>query len=147
MTVLPQGTIRTWAILNPRQGVINFGSPNGTPCIGQMSDVNHARNRYQFPEDTCTKSPRAARWNLALVTRLVTRTVPGGGRGVRAMPPKTSHRGPAYIMPQKPKPALLNPLGHLAELDFLSDFRARGTEQGPQDESGPRTTDQGPQAE
>ena len=30
MTVLPQGTMWTWAICNPRQGAINFG----TPCIG-----------------------------------------------------------------------------------------------------------------
>ena len=55
----------------------------------------------------------------------------------------------------KPKLGLLTRFGPLiAEVDFLSGFRARGTDQGPaesigapQDEPGPRGMDQGPQDE
>ena len=84
------------------------------------------------------------------------------GRGIRPCLSKANHRGPTYILPPKPKPGLLDPLGPPAEVDFLSGFRAprdgsgpvgriralqnepgpRGM--GPQDESGPRKTDQGP---
>ena len=84
----------------------------------------------------------------------------GGGGGIRAMPPKANHRGPTYILPLKPKPGFLDPLGSLAEVDFLSGFRAPQDGSGPagriralqnepgprgmdpQDESGPRKTDQ-----
>ena len=52
-----------------------------------------------------------------------------------------SHRpitGAKIYLSQKPKPDPLDPLGPLAEVDFLSGFRA------PRDGSGPRGTDQGP---
>ena len=83
--------------------------------------------------------------------------VPGVGvrwGGIRAMPPMANHRGPTYIF--------LDPLGPLAEVDFLSGFKAPRDGSGPtgrvralqnepgpcgmdpQDESGPRKTEQGP---
>ena len=86
---------------------------------------------------------------------------PGGGHSGHA--PQRPITGDQHIFcPPKPKPGLLDPLGPLAEVDFLSGFRAprdgsgpagriralqnepgpRGM--GPQDESGPRKTDQGP---
>ena len=65
----------------------------------------------------------------------------GGPRGTFGpCPPKANHRGPAYIIifvPSKPKPGLLDPLGPLAEVDFLSGFRAL------RDGSGPRRKNQG----
>ena len=87
---------------------------------------------------------------------------PRGGGAFGPCPPKANHRGPTYLLPPKPKPGLLDPLGPIAEVDFLSGFRAprdgsapqeesglyrtnpgpRGMD--PQDESGPRKTDQGP---
>ena len=42
MTVLPQGTIRTWALRNPRQGAINFR----TPCTARNW---HVRRRVITP--------------------------------------------------------------------------------------------------
>ena len=86
----------------------------------------------------------------------------GGGRAFGPCPPKANHRGPTYLLPPKPKPGLLGPLGPIAEIDFLSGFRAPRDGSGPagriralqnehgprgmdpQDESGPRKTDQGP---
>ena len=65
----------------------------------------------------------------------------GGPRGTFGpCPPKANHWGPAYIiilLPSKPKPGLLDPLGPLAEVDFLSGFRAL------RDGSGPRRKNQG----
>ena len=59
------------------------------------------------------------------------------------MPSKANHRGPTYL-PQ-PKPGLLDPLGPLAEVDFLSGFRApREAFRAPQDEPKPGGTDRGP---
>ena len=78
------------------------------------------------------------------------------------MPPKGLSPGTNISFAPKPKPGLLDPLGPLAEVDFLSGFRASRDELGPagrirvlqnepgprgmdpQDESGPRKTDQGP---
>ena len=62
---------------------------------------------------------------------------PGGGGGIRAMPPKVNHSGPTYILPPKPEPGPLDPLGPLEEVDFLSGFRA------PWDGSGPCGKHQG----
>ena len=86
------------------------------------------------------------------------------------MPPKANHRGPTYS--PKTEAGALDPHGSLAEVDFLSGFRAprdgsepRGRHQGsaertreprdksgpmeriraPQYKSGPRGTDQDPQ--
>ena len=87
---------------------------------------------------------------------------------IRAMPPKGQSPGTSIyhnFLPSKPKPGLLDPLGPLVEVDFLSGFRApqdgsglvgriralqnepgpRGMD--PQDESGPRKTDRGSQEE
>ena len=46
--------------------------------------------------------------------------------------------------PPKPKPGLLDPLGPLAEVDFLSGFRAPRDGSGPQEESGLHRTSPGP---
>ena len=63
-------------------------------------------------------------------------------------PPKANHRGPAYLLPPKPKPGLLDPLGPLAEVDFLSGFRTprdgsglAGRIRTLQNETGPRWMD------
>ena len=45
------------------------------------------------------------------------------GGGIRVMLPKVNHRGPTYILPPKPEPGPLDPLGPLDEVDFLSGFR------------------------
>ena len=54
---------------------------------------------------------------------------PEGGGGIRAMPPKGQSL--TYILPPKPEPGPLDPVGPLDEVDFLSGFRA------PWDGSGP----------
>ena len=110
-----------------------------------------------FLADICKCAREQAR--LELDSMAV--AVPGGG-GIRAISPKANHRGPTYLLPPKPKPGLLDPLGPLAEVDFLSGFRAPQDGSGPvgrirdlqnepgprgmdpQDESGPRKTAQGP---
>ena len=59
---------------------------------------------------------------------------------IRAMPPKGQSPGISIyhnFLPSKPKPGLLDPLGPLAEVDFLSGFRAL------RDGSGPRRKNQG----
>ena len=59
---------------------------------------------------------------------------------IRAMPPKGQSPGTSIyhnFLPSKPKPGLLDPLGLLAEVDFLSDFRAL------RDGSRPRRKNQG----
>ena len=80
------------------------------------------------------------------------------------MPLKGQSPGTNIYFAPKPKPGLLDPLGPLAEVDFLSGFRAlrdglgpagriralqngpgpRKTDQGSSDESGLRKRDQGP---
>ena len=61
-----------------------------------------------------------------------------GAFGPRPPPPKANHRGPTCLLPpSKPKPGPLDPLGPLAEVDFLSGFRA------PRDGSGLREKHQG----
>ena len=74
--------------------------------------------------------------------------VPGGGGKFGPCPPKANHRGPTYLLAPKPKPGLLDHLGPLAEVDFLSGFRAPRDGSGPagriralQDELGPREMD------
>ena len=65
----------------------------------------------------------------------------GGPRGTFGpCPPKGQSSGTSIyhnFLPSKPKPDLLDPLGPLAELDFLSGFRAL------RDGSGPRRKNQG----
>ena len=59
---------------------------------------------------------------------------------IRAMPPKGQSPGTSIyhnFLPSKPKPGLLDPLGPLAEVDFLSGFRAL------RDGSGSRRKNQG----
>ena len=72
----------------------------------------------------------------------------GGPRGdIRAMPPKGQSPGTSIyhnFLPSKPKPGLLDPLGPLAEVDFLSGFRALRDCSGPQEESGLYRTNPGP---
>ena len=76
--------------------------------------------------------------------------------------PKGQSPGTNIYFAPKPKPGLMDPLGPLAEVDFLSGFRAPRDGSGPagtiralqnepgprgmdpQDESGPHKTDQGP---
>ena len=66
-------------------------------------------------------------------------------------PPKANHRGPTYLLPPKPKPGLLDPLGPIAEVDFFIRFQGpagqigpRGTDRAPQEESGLYRTNPGP---
>ena len=98
---------------------------------------------------------------------------PRGGGAFGSCPPKFNHRWPIYLCPLQTRAGPLDPLGPLAEVDFLPDFRTppdgsgpRGKHQGsapmdepgtrktnrgvagriraPEDESGPRRTYQGP---
>ena len=77
--------------------------------------------------------------------------VPGKIRDMPPPPPPANHREPTYLLPPKPKPGPLDPLGPLAQVDFLSDFRApqevsglRRTNEGPVGRISPRKTNQGP---
>ena len=69
---------------------------------------------------------------------------PRGGGAFGPCPPKANHRGPTYLLPPKPKPGLLDPLGPIAEVDFLSGFRAPRDGSAPQEESGLYRTNPGP---
>ena len=61
---------------------------------------------------------------------------PRGGGAFGPYPPKANHRGPTYLLPPKPKPGLLDPLGPIAEVDFFIRF------QGPAGRIGPRRKNQ-----
>ena len=59
---------------------------------------------------------------------------PRGAFGLYPPPPKANHGGQYVFWPPKPKPGPLDLIGplYLAEVDFLSGFRAPGgTDQGP----------------
>ena len=71
-------------------------------------------------------------------------TVPGGGEAFGPCPSKANHRGPTYLLPPKPKPGLLGPLGPLAKVDFYQVSRPRGTDRAPREESGLYRTNPGP---
>ena len=60
-----------------------------------------------------------------------------GGGAFGPCPPKANHRGPTYLLPPKPKPDLLDPLGPIAEVDFYQISGPRGTDRAPRDGSGP----------
>ena len=73
----------------------------------------------------------------------------GGGGAFGPCPPKAKHQGPTYMLPPKPKPGLLDPLGPLAELDFLSVSGPRRKKSGlyrtnPGPAGWTRKTNQGP---
>ena len=67
-----------------------------------------------------------------------------GGGAFGPCPPMANHRGPTYLLPPKPKPGLLDPLGPLAEVDFYQVSGPRGTDRAPQEESGLYRTNPGP---
>ena len=62
---------------------------------------------------------------------------PRGGGGIRAMPPKGQSPGANISVARQTRAGLMDPLGPLAEVDFLSGFRA------PWDGSGPCGKHQG----
>ena len=92
-----------------------------------------------FLADICKCAREQAR--LGLDSMAV--AVPGGGGAFGPCPPKANHRGPTYLLPPKPKPGLLDPLGPIAEVDFLSGFRAPRDRSGPAGRIGPRRKNQG----
>ena len=70
---------------------------------------------------------------------------PRGGGAFGPCPPKANHRGPTYLLPPKPKPGLLDPLGPIAEVDFFYQVSGpRGTDRALQEESGLYRTNPGP---
>ena len=84
-----------------------------------------------FLADICKCAREQAR--LGLDSMAV--AVPGGG-AFGPCPP--NHRGPTYLLPPKPKPGLLDPLGPIAEVDFFYQVSGpRGTDRAPRDGSGP----------
>ena len=86
-----------------------------------------------FLADICN----CAREQARLEVDAMTVAVPGGhsGHAPKGQSPGTSIYH--IFLPSKPKPGLLDPLGPLAEVDFLSGFRAL------RDGSGPRRKNQG----
>ena len=93
-----------------------------------------------FLADICN----CAREQARLEVDAMAVAVPGGHSGHAPQRPITGTSIYHNFLPSKPKPGLLDPLGPLAEVDFLSGFRALRDGRTPQEESGLYRTNPGP---